>query len=116
MAYKDNWLRHFFACVNGEAWSNTLARDFWDEDLWELNKPIRWRWAKMLWVYSVSVIAQITLPGLLMATVISLFKPVPFRWWLIGVGGMSAVGLVFAFLFATTAYIDQCRKSTSSGQ
>jgi hypothetical protein len=114
MAYKDNWLRHLFAFATGEGYSDKLARDFWDEDLWGPNKPIRWRWLKLVWVYSVSVLAQVTLPLLVGYTVINLFKAIPFRWWMIGVGGVSAGGLVFAILFAATAYIDQRRKSTFS--
>ncbi|SRR5581483_4272996 len=112
MAYKDNWLRHLFAFATGEGGSRALARDFWDEDLWEPNKPIQRRWLKLWWVNSMSVLTQITLPGLVVATVISLFKPVPPRWWLIGVGGVSVVALGFAILLATAEYIDQRRKSS----
>lgn len=114
MAYRDNWLRHFFACLTGEGGSKVLARDFCSEDLWEPNKLVRWRWLKLVWVYSLSVLTQITLLLLVLAAVISLFRPVPLRWWLIGVGGVSAVSWVFAVLFATAEWIDLRRKSTSS--
>src|SRR3990172_8578230 len=86
MAYKNNWFRYFFAAINGEAWSNSLAKDFWSEDLWDLKNSIRWRWAKMVWVYSASAFVQITLPGLLVPAAISLVKPVPPLWWLMSVG------------------------------
>lgn len=111
MTYRRNWLRHFFASINGEGGSNTLARDFWNEDLWEPNRRVNWRWLKLVWVYSMSVLTQLTLPGLVGFAIISLFKEVPFRWWLIGVGGVSAAALIFAILIATASYIDQRRKS-----
>jgi hypothetical protein len=65
----------------------------------------------MLWVYSASALAQLTLPLLIAAAGISIFKPIPFRWWLIGVGGASLFGLIFALLVATATCINVTRKS-----
>lgn len=111
MAYKNNWLRHLFAFATGEGYSDTLARDFWHEDLWEPKMGIRWRWPKLVWAYSLSVLAQVTLPLLVGYAVISFFKEISLRWWLIGVGGVSTGGLIFAILFATAAYIDQDKQN-----
>lgn len=110
MAYKNNWLRHLFAFATGEGYSDELARDFCHEDLWEPSKPVRWRWLKLVWVYSVSVLAQVTLTGLVVGVLVSLFKPAPPHVWLFFIGGATMLGLIFAILFATTACIDQRRQ------
>lgn len=117
MAYRENWLRHLFAFLTGEGWSNSLARDFWyaEEDLWEPDKPITWRWLKLSWVYSVSAIAQITLPLFISYAILNLFfLTIPLRWWLIGVGGLSVIAWVFAILFATAECVDQRRRLRSA--
>jgi hypothetical protein len=108
MAYSDNWLRHLMAPFTGEGLSNALARDFWrsDEDLWSIERPVDWRWLKLMWVYAASVVSQGTFVLLIAMAVISFFKEVPLMWWWISVGGMTVAMLLFAVLVATSTYID----------
>ena len=117
MAYRDNWLRHLLAPMTGEGLSNTLARDFWShEDLWSAAHVVRYRWVKLVWVYGVSAVAQMTLPLLVAVAIINVFKSVPFEWWLICVGGGTAFAMALAVLFATTSWIDVGRQSKRSGR
>src|ERR1051325_3784098 len=100
MSYSRNWVRHLFAVPNGECWSKVLARDFsWgDEDIWERGKRIKWHLLKLFWVYSMSVLTQITLPSVFIIGIASLFKKIPLVGWIFGVSAGSAVGLFFATL------------------
>jgi hypothetical protein len=115
MSYRDNWLEHLLAPLTGRGLSNALARDFWSarEDLWDPRAAIKKRWLKLLWVYSMSVITQVTLPCILIALLVRIFKELPLRWWLIGIGGPSALAIVFAVLVATATCIDINRRARS---
>ena len=108
MAYRDNWLRHLMAPFTGEGGSNALARDFWraDEDLWTVEHDVRWRWLKLVWVYSASVVSQVTFVGVIAFAIIGLFKLVSLPTWWIGVGGVTAAGLLFAVVIATASWFD----------
>jgi hypothetical protein len=117
MSYSDHWLEHLLAPLTGSGLSNRLARDFWSarEDLWDPRVAVTKRWLKLLWVYLMSVITQVTIPCVLIAMIVSAFKEVPLRWWLIGIGGPSALAIVFAVLVATATCIDINRRARSSG-
>lgn len=108
MAYRDNWLRHLMAPFTGEGLSNALARDFWraDEDLWSVEHDVRWRWLKLIWVYSASVVSQGTFVLGIAFAVINLFKPVSLPTWWIGIGGVTAALLLFAVFVATASWLD----------
>jgi hypothetical protein len=118
MAYRDNWLRHLLAPVCGEGLSNTLARDFWrdDEDLWNPQSDVQWRWLKLMWVYAASVATQGTFALVIAAMIVSVFKEVPFVWWLIGVGGTTAVLLLFSTLVASLTWVDIWRARRRGGK
>lgn len=105
--YLNNCLRHFVAPLTGEGLSDRLARDFWpSEDIWSSDRQIRLRWLKLSYVYSASVVAQLTIPLTVAFIVIHLFvRPLSFRWWLIGVGGITVLLLTFAVLVATLTYL-----------
>lgn len=117
MSYRDNWLKHLLAPLTGNGLSNNLARDFWSahEDLWNPRAVVTKRWLKLLWVYLMSVITQVTIPCVLIAMIVSTFKEVPLRWWLIGIGGPSAFAIVLAALVATATCIDINRRARSDG-
>ena len=104
------------APLMGEGLSDALARDFWrvDEDLWSAERPVRFRWLKLVWVYMASVVAQCTFALLLIMFVISLFEKVPPVWWLISVGGVTCGMLLFSILVATSTWIDICRVGRGS--
>lgn len=116
MSYRDNWPRHLLAPLTGNGLSNSLARDFWTrEDLWDPRAAVTKRWLKLLWVYLMSVITQVTIPCAFIAMIVSMFKEVPLRWWLIGIGGPSAFAIVLAVLVATATCIDINRRARSGG-
>jgi hypothetical protein len=114
MAYKDNWLRHLFAPMTGEGFSNALAHDFWPrEDLWSAEQTVRYRWVKLVWVYSASAMTQVVFLGLIATAIVSWFKDLPSGWLVIGVGGGTGLAMILAVLFATTSWIDVYRRSRS---
>lgn len=116
MSYLDNWLKHLLAPFTGDGFSNALARDFWtSEDLWDPNAVVSRRWLKLVWVYVMSALTQITLPGFVIISVVSAFKDVPLRWWLISIGGPSAFGIVLAILIGTATCIGINRRARSGG-
>jgi hypothetical protein len=112
MAYRDNWLRHLIAPLTGEGLSDTLARDFWhvDEDLWSIEHDVRWRWLKLVWVYSASVVAQLTFASVIGYLAIGLVKPIDSATWWVGVGGVTAALMLFAVLVASFVWIDVSRR------
>lgn len=117
MSYRDNWLKHLLAPFTGSGFSNALARDFWTsrEDLWNPNAGVPKRWLKLVWVYVMSAITQITFPGIVIIGIVSTFKDVPLRWWLISIGGPSAFGIVLAVLIATATCMGINRRARSGG-
>lgn len=117
MSYRENWPKHLLAPLTGSGFSNALARDFWTvrENLWNPDQVVAKRWLKFLWVYAMSAIAQITIPGVIVAAIVNVFKEVPLRWWFICIGGGSAFGLVLAVLIASATYIDINRRARSGG-
>jgi hypothetical protein len=93
-----------------------LARDFWArEDLWSPTAPVKRRWLKLVFVYAVSVLAQVSLLGLIVIGSIDVFvKDVPLRWWIISIGVGSLIALAFAILSASVEYtsvVKQVRRS-----
>lgn len=112
MAYIDNFLDHLLAAFTGQGYSQSLARDFWrqDEDLFDATNHIALRWFKLLWVYSLSAFAQIVLPGVLAIAILVLPMATPLRWCLLAIAFGAAWGLLFAFIFSTTTYIDILRQ------
>lgn len=107
MSYRANWRRHMVATLTGNGFSDELARDFWPagEDLFDPSVRIRWRWAKLVYVHCVSAIVQITVPLVLAGVAITVFKNGSLTWYLIVLGAATALGLLFALLLATWAYL-----------
>lgn len=113
MSYFANWPKHLLAPITSACFSDALARDFWTsgEDLWDHKIPIKKRWLKFLWVYSMSAIAQITLPSIVAVAIVAMFKYVPIAWWVISIGSGTAFGLLLAVVFSTSAYFDVDRRA-----
>jgi hypothetical protein len=105
MSYRDNWLKHMFAAVSGNGcFSDELARDFWfskKEDPWNLTQDVARRWWKLLFAYSASAIAQISLPLALLGMIIIPLKHHEWKWLFIGIGFGTVMGVVAASLAAT---------------
>lgn len=99
MSVRDNWDKHLGAFLTMRFFNDALARDFWsdDEDLWEVEAEVSWRWAKLYFVYFMSGVVQILLPTLLIGTAYLAFVNGDFGL-LVG-GAMIAAG--FAALGAT---------------
>lgn len=81
----------------GKGYSKQLARDFWriDEDLWDPEQEIRWRWIKFVWVYTSSLLAQVVSPIAIVGCVLNLIG-IEFGWvyslvFLLCFGGASAL-------------------------
>lgn len=117
MAYCENWLNHLAAPLTGEGLSKRLASDFWpSEDLWNSNMAITRRWLKLIWVYSASVVAQLTLSSLIAVALIDLlYRDVPYIWWLITIGGGTTIMLLLAVIIATATYVSVVRKTQLKG-
>jgi hypothetical protein len=116
MAYRDNWLRHLLAPLTGEGFSNALARDFASGNLWDPAERISWRWLKLVWAYSVSVVAQFCFAVALAAIVVNMVKGVSWETFVLWCGGGTAAMLVFAVLVATATYIDVIRRGKNGSK
>jgi len=53
--------------------------------------------------------------GFVIISVVSAFKDVPLRWWLISIGGPSAFGIVLAILIGTATCVGINRRARSGG-
>jgi hypothetical protein len=117
MAYSKRWLVHLFAAFTGHGFNKDLAKDFalTQEDLWSHTEAVSFRWPKLLWAYSVSVLAQITAPVLLFCLVLLGANQITMPWVFITVGFVTAGGFLFAVLFASAETFDVWRKSRKSG-
>ena len=113
MAYKDNWMNHLLAPFTGEGASNKLAQDFWAENLFNRQKLVKFHWLKLVWVYMVSVVAQVTLSGTLLMIPITLYKNGGADWTyaLIAVTGATLILWVVAIIFASATWLDIRKKS-----
>jgi len=96
MAYRDNWLRHFFAGVTGNGGSRELARDFCSgEDIWNPTMPVQHRWLKIIWVSFASNLAQLTLPLLLMFGLsVVIMGPISLDFVLLIASSITAIGTI----------------------
>ena len=115
MAYKDNWMNHLLAAFTGEGFNNKLAQDFWSEDLFNPKAKIKYHWFKLVWVYSASVIAQLTLTGTLLMIPITFYKNGGADWTyaLIAVVGATLIFWILAIIFATATWLDILSKTES---
>jgi len=114
MAYRDNWLKHLLATVNGKGFDVSLARDFWtsSEDLWDHRTEVPYRWLKLVFVYTMSGLAQVSVPLLLFGPILLPFtKHGDWRWWLFGVAMSAAFAIPAATLIATLRYVLVSMKS-----
>ena len=116
MSYSHNWVRHLLAPLTGQGGSKELARDFWSrEDLWSPTAPVKRRWLKLVFVYAVSVVTQVSVLGVIVIGLVDVFvKDVPLRWWVISIGVGSLIALAFAVLSATVEYtsvVKQARRN-----
>ncbi len=113
MAYRDNWLTHMLATVNGKGFDDYLARDFWtpSEDLWNHRIDVRRRWLKLWFVYVMSGLAQVSLPLFILGAVLLPFtKHGDWRWWLIGVATSTPFIAAGAILSTTRVYLKLLRE------
>lgn len=113
MRFVENWPGHLAAPFTGNGWSIELARDFWpSEDLWSAEQPVKRRWLKLCYVYLLSTLSQVTFALVVATALIDLFyRPVPLKWWLIGVGGPTLFGFFLSIVFATFNYASVTRAS-----
>ncbi len=116
MAYGDNWLQHLTAPLTGRGGSKTLARDFWpSEDLWNPELPIRRRYLKLVWVYALSVLTQFSVLSFVICILIHFFyKPLPFKFWMIIVGGGTIILWAFLSLIAVAECVGIARNTRES--
>lgn len=114
MAYKDNWLRHFFVMLTGGG--RELSRDFWNrENIWDPTVPIRYRWLKLVWVQFASVLTQITLPLLALLALSSVIKgPPSVEFILLFVGGITTFGTLGLLVIEVASYICAVRRTVRS--
>jgi hypothetical protein len=102
-----------FASVSGRGFDDHLAADFWTsrENLWDHRAPISHRWFKLFLAYSLSGIAQISIPVLCIGPLLLPFtKHGDWRWWLIAVAATIPFVVLGALLCATGAYLRVARK------
>ena len=101
MAYKDNWMQHLMASFTGEGGSNKLAQDFWSESLFNPKILVKYHWLKLVWVYCISGITQVTMPTALAMIPITIYKDGGTDWTyaLVAIVGVTAISwLVAIFL------------------
>ena len=112
VAFRDNWPRHLFAPLMGGCFSEPLARDFsvTGEDLWDAEKPIFWRWAKLLYAYVLSALAQVTFPALIACAVIALWNGSSFHTFWLSVLISTGVALLVAILMTIVVCLEVKRQ------
>lgn len=111
MAFKDNWPVHLTAALTGDGFSNKLAQDFWSEDLFNPGVMVRCHWLKLVWVFCVSGLAQVTLPSVIVMIPITLYKNggSDWTWASIAVVAGTAIAWLFAVVVSATVWMDQKR-------
>ncbi len=92
----------------GEGGSNELAQDFWTENLFDPKMMVAHHWLKLLWVYCVSGITQLTLTSVLLMIPITLYKNGGSDWTyaFIAIAGATLISWFLAIIFATVAWLD----------
>ena len=113
MAFKNNWPLHITASLNGEMFSDELAQDFWAEDLFNPNSMVRWHWLKLVWVYCVSALFQLTLFLLIFVMPIALYRSGGSDWAgrLILIGAGTVFFWLLSLINATATWIGLKRRA-----
>ncbi|WP_131728456.1 hypothetical protein [Achromobacter xylosoxidans] len=108
MAFKDNWPLHLTAVFAGDGLDDKLAQDFWSEELFNYKSMVRHHWLKLVWVYCVSALVQITLPVSVVTIPIALYKNDGFDWgWTLMVLGIATVAAwLFAVIVAIATWVE----------
>lgn len=108
MAFKDNWPLHLTAALSADGFSHKLAQDFWAEDLFNSKAMVRYHWLKLVWVFCVSVLAQLTLLSILVVIPITLYKNggSDWMWAFMAVVGGTVIFWILAITIATAVWLD----------
>jgi hypothetical protein len=113
MSYRDRWLSHLIAPLTGNGFNRDLARDFLarNENPWDETQKIEYRWARIVYAYAMSTLAQLTLPSTLTLLVLGAFYDIGARWTAVTVAGATVIGLLFALIVGSLEYMALCRRS-----
>jgi hypothetical protein len=108
MAFKDNWPNQLTAVFSADGFSHKLAQDFWCEELFNPECMVRFHWLKLLWVFCVSALVQLTLLTAIVAVPITFYRNGGSDWTLpvIVVLSATAVGLAMAVAISTAVWLD----------
>lgn len=93
--FVDIFFDHLLANLFGNGYHNTLAQDFWAEPLFHPATVVRFHWVKLVWVYWMSTLTQVTVPLALVGAAIALFTD---RAWAL-TAILVAIPTVLAFAF-----------------
>ena len=115
MALKGNWLSHLTAVLSADAFSHELAQDFWTESLFNPRTKIRNRWAKLLWVFSLSGFLHLTVITVALAIPITLYRNggTDWTWSLIVIGAVAVFAQATAAVVASAVWLDLKRHEGS---
>lgn len=113
MAFKDNWPLHLTIALTGDWLDDKLAQDFWPAELFNYKSMVRYHLLKLVWVYSVSVLVQITLPVSVVMMLAERYHDDSFDWgWvLMALGIVTALAWPFAVIIAIATWVDLKRKA-----
>lgn len=108
MALKKNWPIHLTAAFSADGFNHKLAQDFWPEDLFNPKIMVPWHWLKLVWVFCVSGLMQLTVISVLIAVPINLYQNggATWTWTLILISGITAFALTMALVIASAVWLD----------
>jgi hypothetical protein len=108
MAFKDTWAIHLTAGFSGNGLNNKLAQDFWSEDLFNPKAMVPCHWLKLVWVYGVSGMAQVTLIAILIGLASTLYHNggSDWTWTFIVIAGATAFAWALAIIVASATWLD----------
>lgn len=118
MAFKQNWSTHLTAVLTADGFNHRLAQDFWAEDLFNPKHMVRHHWIKLVWVFGLSGLIQLSAITALVAIPINFFRNggADWSWPLIVIAAVTVIAVAMAVFIASAVWLDLRRQARQLGR